>query len=175
MTQFKSFALGQGRFIRDQVFAEAARGNMKPLAYFAGIYPVAGEIVGDVKALVREKDRDQQGLARLWSDMMMVGGIGLASDTLTAMRWGRGPDFILGPTAGDFFQFTTNLVNGNSEAIVRQVTRQPAFTATRFIYAAGSLTTENLVKYAELMSEEETPENKTVSIGVHRRIKKESR
>ena len=171
-SQFKTFSLGQGRFIRDQVFAEAARGNMKPLAYFASIYPVAGEIIGDGKALIRGKEREQEGLYRLWSNYMMIGGLGLMTDTFTSMRFGKGPEFLLGPAAGDIFQYTTHALNGNFEGIVKQTLRLPVVTAATALYALSDLTVESLSEYLGIVSEEESNTNTTIDLGTLRTLNK---
>jgi hypothetical protein len=175
MFQFKSFSLGQGRFIRDQIFAEAARGNMRPLAYFASVYPVAGEFIGDIKSIIRGKPRKEEGLERLWSDMMMVGGMGLVTDTYTSIRWGGLGNHLLGPTITDASQFATNLANRNAEGFVRQALNQPIFTATTRLAQAGFLTVEAMDDYLRDAPSEDTSSNAAVPIGVHRRIKKESR
>jgi hypothetical protein len=148
-TQFKTFALGQGRLIRDQVFAEAARGNMKPLAYFLSAYPIAGEMVGNVRAVARGKPREEEGPARLVSNYTMVGGLGLFSDTITAARMGKLVESILGPTVGDFTQFAERMLQGDVEAVLKMAARQPAAQATRALMAVGILTTQAMDDYLE--------------------------
>jgi hypothetical protein len=127
--QFKNFALGQARFIRDQVFAEVSHGNVKPLAYFMSIYPIAGEFVGDVRSLVSQKERPDDGLQRLMSDYLSVGGLGIATDIVTAAQFGKLEELMLGPSVGDLTSFAENLAQGDAQSIIAEATRQPAARA----------------------------------------------
>lgn len=123
--QFKQYALGQGRFIRDQVLAEAAQGNMKPLATFLAVYPVAGEIVGDLRSIVRNRPREDSGVARVIRNYSNVGGFGLATDTLVAAQYGRLGEAVLGPTVGGTVSFLEALARGDFDEIGRQTLRTP--------------------------------------------------
>ena len=137
--QFKNFALGQSRFLRDQVFAEAARGNLKPLAYFAAFAPIAGEAVSDVKAIIRQKDRDVDGFARIWSNALSVGGFGLATDMFTAAQYGKLQSTLLGPSVTDITQMAELALRGNFEAGANFVARQPIAQAIDFLGATAGL------------------------------------
>jgi hypothetical protein len=154
MFQFKTFALGQGRFLRDAVFAEAARGNLAPMAYFLSIYPIAGELVGDVKAIVRDKDRPDNMVARLLNDYTMVGGMGIVSDGFTAARFGRFGDWFFGPTAGDAFNTIENLSRGDVEGVLRQVTRQPIYTGVTNLMTLPILTAAGVSEYLDTISQQ---------------------
>jgi hypothetical protein len=154
MFQFKTFALGQGRFIRDAVFAEAARGNMKPMAYFLSIYPIAGELVGDVKALVKDKDRPDNMVSRLVNDYTQVGGMGIITDAFTAARFGRFGDWFFGPTAGDAFNLIENLSRADVEGLIRQVTRWPLYTAVERLMLLPVLTAAGASEYLDTISQQ---------------------
>jgi hypothetical protein len=136
--QFKRFALSQGRFLRDQVLAEASRGNMKPLASFLAIYPIAGEAVGSARYAVRGKDRPDDHVYRFMTNLGYVGGFGLAWDTLAAAKWGRLGSTLAGPAVGDIMQVAETIAQG--QPIGRFFTRQPIAQAARAV-ALGSATT----------------------------------
>lgn len=159
--QFKNFAFNQTKFLRDMVVAEAARGNMKPMAYFLSLYPVAGEAVRDVRSLVRLEPRDSHGVERVLEDYLAVGGMGLATDMLVQARFGRLSNFILGPTISDLLDFSEAMVQPSAERVRRQVVRQPLFTATRTLMAAPILTGAVIDEYLDVVPsdtrEDESP------------------
>jgi hypothetical protein len=117
------------------------------MAYFLSIYPIAGELIGDAKAIVRHKDREESGIARLLSDYTMVGGLGVVSDAFTAARFGRLGDWLFGPTAGDMLGFAENMSRGDVGGILNQVVRQPAYTAYTNLIAVPILTVGAIEEY----------------------------
>lgn len=123
--QFKTFALNQGRFMKDQVLAEAAAGNMKPLATILSIYPVAGEITGDMRALAKMKDRDKHGIARVVENYMLNGGIGIISDTYQSAQWGGFAESFMGPTVTTMSDIGENLLQGDVQGFLKDMARQP--------------------------------------------------
>jgi len=157
--QFKTFALGQGRFIRDQVFAEAARGNMTPMAYFLSIYPIAGELVGDAKAVLRGKDRPDNFVERMMSNYTMVGGMGIASDAFQALRFGRGLDWVMGPTVGDFATFGEAMATAPVDKTLKMVQRQPIYTAVRNLMALPVLGMAGISAYLDTLNKQEPGED----------------
>jgi hypothetical protein len=137
MFQFKNFALGQTRFLTQQVYREAALGNTAPLAYWLAAAPVAGELVRDAKSLIKGKQRESSGLDRVIENTLAVGGIGLASDVLTAAKWGNMGEFIMGPTVSTLFDVGSLIVTANGEGALKEAKRQPVYQATSFL---GKLT-----------------------------------
>lgn len=125
LTQFKSFALNQGIFVRDAVLGEYAQGNVKPLATMLGLYPIAGELVNQALDVARDRETTR-GPDRLLLDLTTVGGFGLAQSVLTAADSGRLGNFLLGPTATDLIEMVTNVATLDAEGLVNQVGRQPA-------------------------------------------------
>jgi hypothetical protein len=101
VTQFKNFAFNQAKFMRDAVFSEAAQGNIKPLAVMLSVYPVAGEVIADVKAVAKGKERDLSGIDRFVGNMLAVGGLGLATDLASSARFGGTLGALVGPTGAD--------------------------------------------------------------------------
>jgi hypothetical protein len=149
MMQFKTFALGQSRFLRDAVLAEAAQGNVAPLATFLAVAPVSGEVVGNIRNFIKGTDRNTEGIMRYFDNISYVGGLGLATDALGAARWGDLEGVFFGPTFGDFVSFGEALLQGNVQAILREGARQPAFQAGRFLLGVGVVTAEEIDRYLE--------------------------
>lgn len=110
-TQFKSFAMKQGVFLKDFVFDEARKGNLKPLITFVVGGLAVGEVVGDLKAAVRLRERQGDVFGRILDDLMTIGGLGLATDFFSNMFYDQTGygflKFVVGPTA-------TDLANGTS-------------------------------------------------------------
>lgn len=139
-SQFKSFALNHSRFMKDQVWAEAVAGNLRPMAYTASIYPIAGEIVGDLKSIARLKDRDKHGLGRVVDNMTMLGGMGLFGDVFTAASWGRVPEFFAGPTATDAAGYFSSLATGDVGGVAKRFWNQPTMQGVKFLTVASAAT-----------------------------------
>jgi hypothetical protein len=167
-TQFKTFALGQGRLVRDLVFAEAAQGNLAPMAYFLGVYPVMGEVVGNIKSVLKGKERDIDGIARYAQDISFVGGVGMFTDTLTSAVWGKGLESILGPTSGDLNTIMTNMARLDAEGTVNQVRNMPTFQAITAFLKTGVLTTAAIVEFSNRLSDEPEQNTTTIDIGTLR-------
>jgi hypothetical protein len=124
--QFKSFALNQGRFMKDQILAEAAAGNMKPLAYVLSVYPVAGEFVGDIKSIVKGKDREESGIERVVSNFAQMGGFGLMMNTWTAAgRRGGLVQDVAGPTFGGMAEAAEHIVQFEPQRILTDLLNDP--------------------------------------------------
>ena len=137
--QFKSFALNQGRFMKDQVLAEAAAGNMKPLAHVLSIYPVAAEfMVGPLKSIAKQKERDKVGWERVTEDFMMTGGIGIASDLYQSAQWGGLLDAMVGPSVGDATALMEQMARGDVQGMLRDFANQPTMKLGRFMTMAGA-------------------------------------
>ena len=104
VTQFKKYAYNQTRFLWENMVKEAGKGNLKPLLIFLTAFPVLGEMVGDVRALIGAKKRPsfkEQPIQRLIENISWVGGMGIALDYLRALRYRGGSfSFLGGPTFG---------------------------------------------------------------------------
>jgi hypothetical protein len=156
-TQFKTFAFGQARLIRDLVLTEAAHGNFRPLAYFISLTPIAGEMVADIKAIIGARDRDKSGVWRGVENTLYAGGFGIAHDLITAARQGRLMGSLFGPAVNDAVGLAERMAQGDVEGIIREFTRQPATRAAITLYGAGVVTEEIIDDYLEHYSEESTP------------------
>ncbi len=78
--QLKTFAYKQTQFIKNEILNEATKGNLKPLARFLTAGAAAGELVQDVKSVIKNKERDKKGFDRLVENLSSMGGLGIASD-----------------------------------------------------------------------------------------------
>jgi hypothetical protein len=105
---FNTFALNQGRLMRDYVFAEAARGNMAPASHFIAIHPLIGEVLNQFKENVRGKYQRLvtpfgPAVSRGIEDILMVGAFGMAQAGVYTAVALRTPDVkgLLGPGIRD--------------------------------------------------------------------------
>lgn len=129
VTQFKSFAYKQTGFIANEgkrVVSETAKGNPKPLINALMVYgiaaPLAGEIVNDFRALIRNKSReDTDSLAeRYVSNILAATSFGLLDSTGGLLgEYGLGGviNTLGGPSVGDaqkLFQAGSDAVEGVS-------------------------------------------------------------
>lgn len=156
LTQFKTFAISQGRLLRDSVLAEAAIGNMRPLAHFVAIAPVAGEAIIDVRSLItlRERpDAEDNLVVRAFNDISAIGGFGIAMDMATSARFGGGLEALLGPTASDANRFATAFFNGSVPGVLGQLEKQPIVRAVTGLMGVGAVALT--MKAMELYLEED--------------------
>jgi len=164
MFQFKNFALGQTRFLRDAVIKEASHGNIKPLAYFLAMYPIAGEGVRDVKAIIKQDPRDTNGIQRLWEDTLAVGGFGLATDIITSARFGNLGGAIMGPTMTDMLDLGANLVQRDFAGEMNRWSRMPVFQAGKALGGAALWGNEEIQQYLDLLDADTGAEEEAASL-----------
>ena len=163
MFQFKNFALGQARFLKDVTMKEAAAGNLKPLAYFLSVYPIAGELVKGTRALAVGKPREDEGGDRLLNDMLAVGGLGIVTDALVQARFGRALEFVTGPTAADMGDVAEAMSRGDLGAIGDQITRQPAFKAASGFFGSAVMLADETASYLSEMSGSDVADDEPTS------------
>lgn len=103
MGQFKTFAINAGRLIRLSVWEEVKHGNLLPAAKMVALFPVAGEVVNDLRALARGSERPTDYTTRVLENFFAVGGLGLATDFVQSTARGtRGIfSFFAGPAFSD--------------------------------------------------------------------------
>lgn len=154
--QFKTFALQQGRLIRDQVFGEAAAGNVAPLAYFMSASPIAGELVGDMKAFVKGEERTDNLADRAIENLMYLGGFGLLTDLWQSTVYGDFSGALLGPTFGTVEDFASALANLDGSELGDTLVKLPVFQAAHAFYRAYHNTPEIINKYIDLTGEADT-------------------
>jgi hypothetical protein len=163
--QFKTFALNQGILLRDSVMAEAAQGNIRPLAYLLGIYPLAGELVGTLTYAARAKpDSRSNGAMRAIEDGLFMGGLGIVSTMVQAAAYNRPMDALAGPTITDTVSIAANVISFDIDGLKYQVTRQPVYQATRNILGGSVLGLEAALEYAETVKGGGAPDETVIRL-----------
>ena len=154
--QFKTFAFNQGKFVRDNVFREASRGNMKPLATFMTLYPVAGELVNSALNNFRDNPKEYNGLERYVRDLAAVGGFGLMYSMVQSLSYRQIDEQLLGPTYGDASTLLEAIVSDKPMDLIRkEIEGQPSYRLGR---AAGEIGI-GLEEYIERGIESINPNN----------------
>ncbi len=153
MFQFKTFALNHGRFMKDQIFAEAAAGNLKPLATVLSIYPIAGELVGDVRSIAKLKPRDESGIERVVHNYTMVGGLGLITDVYTSAQWGGLASTLMGPSITDMLDLGERMLQGDVQGVVRDIASQPTIQLATTITLGGAYFAEKAFESDDFVGE----------------------
>jgi len=172
--QFKTFAFQQYRFIRDQVLAEVARGNPRPLAVYLGIAPIAGEFVGTMKNLIKEGDfdRGRNSITKHLGNMMYVGGAGILGDLWQAAQFEQLAEGALGPSFSDVVSWSEHLARRDMSGFTRDFNRLPMMRVQRsftnhMLPKVGSITTEYIDQMIETYgSRESGPEGRTTSSAI---------
>ena len=123
--QFKTFALNHSRFMTDQVLGEFAAGNVRPLATILSIYPIAGELVEDLKSGVKMERREETGIERVVYNYFAMGGLGLATDLYRSAQWGAFKETVMGPGIGDLADLGEGLLQADVSAFIREQSRNP--------------------------------------------------
>ena len=151
MSQFKMYPLGVARLFRDGVWAEAAHGNLKPLAHFTLIAPLAGELVGGAIDSVKGKDRGRPptGAAQYLDAQMGVGGLGLWSSAVVSAKYGRLSDLVYGPAASDAIALGQAGLQGRPDLVLKHLARQPITLAARRLYETISTTLGEVKDWAQ--------------------------
>ena len=165
LLQFKTFAVGQSRFMRDAVLTEYSNGNVAPLATYLSAAPIAGELVGDARALISGKTRTTNGIARGLENMSYIGGLGLFTDILGQARWGNLEGVLLGPTFGDLLQISEALLSQDMNAIRRIGQNQPAYKMTGFLMGATAGTAETILEYLDSIDSDDDSAVTRVDVG----------
>lgn len=115
LTQFKSFSYKQTKFmwsLAKNVAKETTKGNLKPLmsalVTFGVLAPTAGEVLGDIKSILKNKKRDDKGLERYLNNVFFTASLGLLEDvgTLATGKYGASGTIgvVAGPTASDAYK-----------------------------------------------------------------------
>lgn len=156
-TQFHSFVLGQYNFLRNHVLAEAAQGNVKPLATVLAVYPIAGEAVGNVIATLKDRKRPRDPIMRVIDNFSLVGGLGIVTSMYQAMKYDRLGTALLGPTVGDVADLAMNMVDlPNTGSLERQFRKQPIVQGVEAMMRVGDMSADMLMGLVEGESEATT-------------------
>ena len=111
LTQFKPAGFQQMMFVKEHMFKEAARGNIKPLISGLTILAATGEATADIRQLMLGRDpreRTTDPVARMLENLTYGSGFGLAADTVNLFlkghpSWVKGLFF--GPTGADVVDY----------------------------------------------------------------------
>jgi len=124
--QFKNFTYQQTRFLYDNLIGEVKRGNYgraaRNVLVLGTIFPMAGEVLQDVRSLITQSRRPTGALERYWSDITGSGAMGMISDWVDASRFDQAERFVLPPV----FSSLTQLINSanNPEKFLTELAKQ---------------------------------------------------
>lgn len=131
-TQFKSFAFNQASFMKKFVYDEMKQGNVKPLIVYAVVGEAMGEVIGDIKAKARDRERPE-GIERVIDNLLTIGGLGILTDFYQALRFGTLTggsqlfSFIAGPAISDLMEITQDigslLIEGEGKPLKKKALR----------------------------------------------------
>lgn len=137
LTQFKSFAYNQSRFVYENVLKEARRGNFAPLIRIAVAGGISGEILKDLKDLIRNKPQRElptdtkELLFRAAENVTVLGMGGLYVDMLQSANSKGGQialaDFFMGPTGADVVDITGDVLSGRPDSLAKDLTGKIPF------------------------------------------------
>lgn len=102
VTQFKTWAFDQGKFVKDSLMTKLQRGDtagfMKALLALGVVMPATSEVLLDLKSMLTGGNRPTHALDRYTDDFVHMGGLGIFYDTLKSASYGKGLEAIAGPT-----------------------------------------------------------------------------
>lgn len=116
--QFKNFIYGQTRLLHNVTIKELKAGNygraVRNVIILGSIFPLAGEAIADLRAVVTGRKRDTKGLKRYFENIAQVGAMGMLMDTLQAGKYQRGVGSLVGPTLDEAGQLI-NIAGGENK------------------------------------------------------------
>ena len=99
--QFKNFAYQQTILLKKRIVDETKKGNyggvMRDLFVLGTLFPMVGEVLGDIRSLVSGTRRPTNFLDRYLNNLMQVGGFGIIADAFNSIAYGRLLEFFAGP------------------------------------------------------------------------------
>ncbi|KKK74157.1 hypothetical protein LCGC14_2886580, partial [marine sediment metagenome] len=129
VTQFKTFAFSHWQLVKNDLVKDPKR-----LATMLVAFQVGGEIIGDVKAVVRGKDPTERRVFERYEENLLnnrfidnfleVGGIGIMTDALRAAAYGTSGiySFLFGPSVSEMVS-TVNDIKRLGQGKVEPVAR----------------------------------------------------
>ncbi len=111
--QFKNFAYNQAKFVKRQLFNPRIPLSRKTrtLLILSIVYPMSGEVLGDVRAMLTGVKRPTNAWDRYWSNIATAGTFGLALDVWDSARFRSIAESLGGPTLGTIADVTENFVS----------------------------------------------------------------
>ncbi len=112
--QFKQYIYGQTRLLHREVVEEFSAGRFgrgtRALLVLGVVFPMAGEVIQDLRSMITGKKRDSDALKRYFDDMAATGALGVLQDAVSAAAYGRLAEWIVGPTGGEAIETFENAV-----------------------------------------------------------------
>lgn len=141
--QFKNFIYNQTRLVARETIGELSRGNFgrgtRNLLILSTIFPLTGEAIADIRAMITGRKRESKGLTRYFENIGQVGGMGMFYDAIKSAGIGRGLEYIVGPTfgdAGDLLTATTEAVQGKPKNLGKFFTKRIPIISNRVTESA---------------------------------------
>ena len=104
--QFKNFAYNQSRFLYNQLSKELRAKSFgrasRTLLIFSMVFPMTGEVTGDVRSLLTGSKRPTNFLHRYLDNIALAGGLGIASDMIQSLQYDKLLEAVIGPTVSTF-------------------------------------------------------------------------
>jgi len=124
--QFKTFAFSQSRLIKDTLKTDLINRNytgaLKTLFVLGTVFPMTGEVLQDVRALVTRSNRPTKALDRYFDNIVSAGGLGIASDLWSSAEFGSLAESLLGPTASTATKGAENIIKSINKGEVTDST-----------------------------------------------------
>jgi hypothetical protein len=149
MAQFKTFAYQQTHFLNKSITEEFKAGNpgrgIRNLFILALVFPLAGEVIADIRNAITGRKRESKGLQRYLENIAELGGLGIMSDVVSAMKYGVA-EYITGPTI--------STIGNNIESVYRgitngKITPSQARGFFRQIPAVGPILSNRIFPYSK--------------------------
>lgn len=112
--QFKTFAFSQSKLLKDTLKRDIQNRNfsglMRTLFVLSTVFPLTGEALQDIRALVTGSPRPTDGLDRYIDNIVSAGGLGIASDLWRSAEFGDLSSALAGPGIGTAIKGTEKAV-----------------------------------------------------------------
>lgn len=139
MAQFKPFGVQQARLLTKQTIdylrPDPATGKryvgrfLRNVGILATIYPMTGEVINDILAIIKGQKRTSEPLQRYFENAVQVGAFGIMADAYSAANYGTLPNWALGPALGIPFEVAdigrriskSGMTDANARQLIRRI------------------------------------------------------
>lgn len=110
--QFKNFAYNQAVFIKRQLLNKniPLTRKARTLLILGMVYPMTGEVLGDIRAFLTGVKRPTKAWDRYWNNIANAGTFGLAVDFWESAKFRNTAEAVVGPTVGSIADLTESAV-----------------------------------------------------------------
>jgi hypothetical protein len=133
--QFRTFSYQQARFVTDEIKNAFARKDyarvFRNLLILSTVFPMTGEVLGDVKSLITQEKRPTKAFDRYISDVFSAGTYGLFYDFATSAEQGKTANFFLGAAPSDAIKYLeilaaapAQIAGGHGNTALRNFSKQ---------------------------------------------------